>query len=192
VNDRTYTIPLSDVERQTLIFCMSAVVGGNLRTETTLLPGPEKFGALYTKLIDAQPDRPAIPGSLSSGSRPSENSSLGSPQNRATAGVEGRAAPPPIELRDRWARNRKGEEVPNPEGCERLEVELWKTELKKPRKPGGDDYMQVTWQNTGVGYSDANCFDKLLFPWLANRVRQKTVLHVVKNGKYLNVVGVRA
>jgi hypothetical protein len=97
---------------------------------------------------------------------------------------------PPIEQRDRWARNRKGEEVPNPEGATAREVNLWKTE-QKTGKSGGKSYLKVTWQGEN-GFVDANCFDQQLFPWLIKQAGQKTRLYTVRSGNYLNIVGVRA
>jgi hypothetical protein len=91
----------------------------------------------------------------------------------------------PIEQRDRWARDRKGNEVPNPKGSTAREVTIWKTE-QKPK------FLKVTWQSQERGYIDANCFDQQLWPWLIKQTGQKTTLHLVRKGDYLNVVGVRA
>lgn len=101
------------------------------------------------------------------------------------------AAPTLPEPRDRWARDKKGNEVPWPKDCYEAEVNIWKVE-QKPGKVAGSHYWKVTWQADGRGYADANCFDRELGPWLINQQGHKTTLYLVKNGNYLNVVGVRA
>jgi hypothetical protein len=118
-----------------------------------------------------------------------------SPNNPvAPSGTEAARAmlsPPPVELRDRWQRNKKGEEVPNPDGYETHTVDLWKAESAPTRE--GKPRWKITWPSpNGQGYIDGSCFDEKLFPFLANRVKQRTTIYVVRNGKYLNVVGVRA
>ena len=96
------------------------------------------------------------------------------------------AAPAPIEQRDRWARNRKGTEVPSPEGAYPADVHIWKTQQFP-------NFLKVTWQaTTGQGYADANCFDSKLWPWLIKCAGQRTRLYLVPKGNYLNIVGVRA
>ena len=103
------------------------------------------------------------------------------------------AAPPvAIEPRDRWARDRRGKELPMPEGYVARELTVWKTEQKPPKKVGGKPYLKVTWQSQDRGYVDANCFDEKLFPWIINAQGRKATLYLVKSGQYLNVVGVRA
>ena len=72
------------------------------------------------------------------------------------------------------------------------EVNLSKTEQKKPRKEGGKEYLKVTWESDTRGFVDANCFDNKLWPWLINQQGKKTTLYLMKSGEYLNVVGVRA
>lgn len=104
------------------------------------------------------------------------------------------AAAPPTntpELRDRWARDRKGNEVANPEGAEALEVSLNKPQTKKGKD---GDYMHVTWPaNTQRGFVDANCFDSALFPWIIKAaMERKARIYVVRKGNYLNIVGVHA
>lgn len=92
----------------------------------------------------------------------------------------------PIEQRDRWARDRKGNEVPNPEGCYPADVHIWKTTQT-------DTFLKVTWQaSTGQGFADANCFDPQLWPWLIKSAGQRTRLYLRAKGNYLNIVGVRA
>jgi hypothetical protein len=99
--------------------------------------------------------------------------------------------PTPIEPRDRWARDRKGNELANPEGCAAREVTIWKTEQKPGKKDKAKTFLKVTWQSQERGYVDANCFDSQLFPWLINQAGKKTTLYLVKSGEYLNVAGLR-
>jgi hypothetical protein len=98
----------------------------------------------------------------------------------------------PIALRDRWARDRHGIEVPHPKNASEMTVRIWKAERKDladktPR-------LKVAWANpAGKGFVDAACFDEKLFPWIAAQSKEPTaLLYVVQNGKYLNIVGVRA
>jgi hypothetical protein len=131
------------------------------------------LGALVAKLINA----PVVVESPSNGSAARAN--LSPP---AVA-----PAPPSIEQRDRWARDRKGNELPNPEGCYPADVHIWKT------VQSSEKYLKVTWQaSSGQGYTDANCFDSKLWPWLIKSAGQRTRLYLATKGKYLNIVGVRA
>jgi hypothetical protein len=108
------------------------------------------------------------------------------------------AAPPavartstPIEVRDRWARDRKGKEVPNPKGSYAVAVRIWKAERRDlPDFPR----LKVTWQNQEKGYTDAACWDENLFPFLAvaSKNPQPTTIYLTQKDAYLNVVGVRA
>jgi hypothetical protein len=111
-----------------------------------------------------------------------------SPPSQAPAAAP---SPTPVAPRDRWARDRKGNEVPMPDGYVAREVTIWKAEEKPSKKATGKPYLKVTWQGER-GYIDANCFDEKLFPWIISRISQKTTLYLVKPGEYLNVVGVRA
>ena len=112
------------------------------------------------------------------------------PREKATAPV------PPVTTnliapRDRWARDRHGIEVPQPKGFEAFTVRGMKTEpadLEDKRAR-----LKVSWQSQGSGYVVASCWDEKLFPWLAAQSKEPTAtLYVVKSGKYLNVIGVRA
>jgi hypothetical protein len=164
MSEPTYTITITETERTALA---------------------KALGMLTTKLINA----PIFVESESGGTH-AARSVLSPPQQASPA-----AAPSPtpvIEVRDRWARDRKGGELPNPEGCVAREVHLSKTEQKQPRKTGGKPYLKVTWESSERGFVDANCFDDKLWPWLINQRGKRTTLYLVKSGEYLNVVGVRA
>jgi len=69
------------------------------------------------------------------------------------------------------------------------------TARKPPRKEGAKPYLKVTWESpAGSGHADANCFDEKLRPWVIKAQQQgtKTTVYVVRNGDYLNPVGIRA
>ena len=150
-------------------------------TETERTAMAKVLGGLVTKLINA----PIFVESPSGGTQ-SARAVLSPPSPEAAQ------IPAPIELRDRWARDRKGNEVPNPEGSVAREITIWKTEQKPAKKAGGPTYLKVTWQAQYSGYVDANCFDEKLFPWLIKQTGHRTTIYLVKAGEYLNVVGVRA
>jgi len=145
----------------------------------------ERLALQPTYLREISPARPADPTS-------------GTDQARAIlsppAAAQSKPTASPIALRDRWARDRHGVELPEPEGYETVEVNLWKSEQKKPRnKPDAKPFLKVTWQApNGNGYVDANCFDEKLWPWVISQQGKKARVYVVRNGNYLNLVGVRA
>lgn len=111
----------------------------------------------------------------------------------APAQPSGHLPPTPIKQRDRWARDRKGNELPNPVGCYVASVVLWRTEQKKGKT---GEYLKVTFTAPHHGHSDASCFDAQLFPWLikaaAERHAQPSTVYLMESGKYLNIVGMRA
>ncbi len=165
MSEPTYTLTLTETERT----AMAKVLGG-----------------LVTKLINA----PVFVESSTGGTAAAR--AVLSPSQDSPTPPSGHVPPVLPEPRDRWARDRKGNELPNPEGCVAREVNLWKTEQKPSKKANGKPFLKVTWQSHERGYVDANCFDSQLFPWLINSQGKKTTLYLVKSGEYLNVVGVRA
>ena len=176
MSEPTYSFTLTETERA----AFAKVLGGLV---TKLLNAPVQIdGAIaavqaQTRLDQVPPARPTDPASGTDLAR-----AILSPP----AAAQSQPTRAPIELRDRWARDRKGKELPNPEGCYPADVHIWKTE-QKPK------YLRVTWEaSNGNGFSDANCFDSQLWPWLIKSTGQRTRLYLVVNGKYLNVVGVRA
>jgi hypothetical protein len=185
VSERMFTISMPESARLQLLKSLGAAVC----LVEQLWDGPPTilFAPLYqlTETLTTTPgqDAPA-PTSPASGTEAAK--AILSPATPV------HQPPAPIELKDRWQRSKKGVEVPFPEGCETIEAELWKVEPNPTRQ--NQPRWKITWAapNGGQGFVDGSCFDEKLFPYLANRVKQKTVLHVVKNGKYLNVVGVRA
>jgi hypothetical protein len=148
--------------------------------------GPVQIKGELRKSEEPPPARPADPTSGTDHAR-----AILSPP----AAAQSKPTATPIALRDRWARDRKGNELPNPSGCESVTVHIWKTERKLPRTgENKTPFLKVTWYaSEGNGYGDANCFDEKLFPWIAAQSKEPTaLLYVVKSGKYLNVVGIRA
>lgn len=105
-----------------------------------------------------------------------------------------RPASEPTEPRDRWARDRKGNELPNPEGCYTVAVHVFKAERADLKTGNKSPRMKVAFDSpTGQGQCDASCFDEKLFPYLAKASKEaRATLHIVKKGNYLNVVGIRA
>ncbi len=163
-------------------------------TETERTAIARVLGGLVTKLVNAPLQIPATVEAPTGGTQ-AARAVLSPSTSQPTRPPSPPAVAPsvtPIEQRDRWDRNRKGAEVPHPEGCEVQEVHLWKTEQKKAKTGKGADFLKVTWQSNGSGYVDANCFDSQLFPWLIKSQGQKTTIYTVRSGQYLNVVGVRA
>jgi hypothetical protein len=179
---RTFTVTLTQQERSTIMFALGAYTGGVLNTmnrETFIFLDLDGLLALATKLMDAPPI-PSLPPF---------------PYQQAQAPNPGRSVPDrqiqPVELADRWARNKKGEEVPFPEGYQAVEVRLER--LDRNDLKNGQPRMMVVYSVSGqTGFGNASCFDEKLFPFLANRLKQHTWLFVVHKDKYLNVVGVRA
>ena len=163
--DPTYTVILTEAERTAMA---------------------KVLGALVTKLINA----PVFVESPSGGTASAR--AVLSPPSPPAAALATPQTPTPIEQRDRWAKDKHGNEVTWPTGAEVREVTIWKTEQKPPRTEGGKPYLTVTWQAKERGYVDANCFDKTLFPWLIKQTGQPTTIYLTTSGRYLNVVGVRA
>jgi len=139
----------------------------------------ERFALQPNALRQVPPARPADPTS-------------GTDQARAILSPPAAAqSMPTIALRDRWARDKHGVEVPRPD-AEPVTVRIWKQERrdladKTPR-------LKVSWANpSGKGFVDAACWDEKLFPWIAAQSKEPTAtLYVVRAGKYLNVAGVKA
>ncbi len=146
-------------------------------TEAERTAWAKLLGAFVTKLLNAPAQ---IESAATSDPRPT------------TAQPSGHVLPSPIEPRDRWARDRKGTESPNPAGGESISVHLAKAERKD--LTDGRVRMRVAWQNADRGYSDASCWDDKLFPFLAAATKSPdtTTIYIVKNGKYTNIVGIRA
>ena len=181
LNQSCYTITISDAQRKMLIFALGHLFPA-IKTETTVLLTPAEFLTLGDLLISAQPARPAIEGTMNGDQAARAMLSPPAPASQS----------PTIELRDRWARNRKGQEEPNPKGCESRTVYIEKIE-HMPNASNGAKRIKVTFSYPEArGMGTASCFDENLFGFLANRMKQSTVLHINTSGKYLNIVGVRA
>jgi hypothetical protein len=168
MSEPTYTITLTETERT----AFAKVLGGFV---TKLLNAPVQ--------IDSATPATSAPSATNATSAPVPS----------TAQPSGHVPPSPIEARDRWARDRKGNEAPNPKGCTMARLVLWNTEQKKGKT---GDYLKVTFTAPHEGHTDASCFDSQLFPWLIKRAHESkgdlTTVFLVESGKYLNIVGVRA
>ena len=191
--EATYTVILTESERT----AMAKVLGGLV---TKLINAPI---FVETEVVCDQVSTPhSYESCVLNHQRKSHESPSGGTQSaRAVLSpppespAAARPSPPtPVDMRDRWARDRKGKEVPNPEGCVSRCVKIWKVEQIKPKAAGKKEFMKVTWPSQEHGFVDANCFDAQLFPWLikAQASIEKSTLYLVKSGEYLNVVGVRA
>ena len=171
MSEPTYTLILTESERR-------AIAHG--------------FGLLVEKLTNARIQLEESP----TGGIAQARAVLAPPQNPPSPSPAAASRPTPTEPRDRWARDRRGNEISGidwaQKGAVAREVKIWKVEQIKPKSKA--EFMKVTWQSTEKGYVDANCFDQHLFPWLikAQASVDKTAIYLVKADKYLNVVGVRA
>ena len=98
----------------------------------------------------------------------------------------------PIALRDRWARDRKGNTPSGPpKDAEPIIVRISQTVRADTDVPR----LKVSWpRQEGQGYITATCWDEKLFPAIMQReaLGQPTTLHVREVRGYLNIVGVRA
>jgi hypothetical protein len=155
-------------------------------TETERAAIARVLGALVSKFINA----PVFVESPTGGTA-AARAVLAGPQDPPAQSPSVAPAKSP-EPRDRWARDRKGNEVPNPDGCETRTVKLMKAERKD--LDTGAPRMKVAWPGPERGFVDANCFDEKLFPYLAQAKGSGNPLtiYIMKKDKYLNVIGVRA
>jgi hypothetical protein len=149
------------------------------------------LGTLTTKLINA-PIFVEAPSGGTQQARAVLSPPPPTPPPAAAAPVS-----PGDEPRDRWASDRRikspygAAEFWAKQGCTGVEVNLCKAE----NKPGDRPYLRITWElATARGLAHANCFDQELWSWLIARIGRKTRLYLLesKDGKYVNVVGVRA
>lgn len=164
MSEPTYTITLTESERTALAAAL---------------------GTFVSKLTNCRVQIEAPAGGTNA-ARALLSPSTAPPAAAPASGTAPTSTAIPIAQRDRWARDRKGNEVPNPDGAYPADVHVWKTQQST-------NFLKVTWQaTTGQGYADANCFDSQLWPWLIKSAGQRTRLYLLPKGKYLNVVGVRA
>ena len=182
MSEPTYTITITETERTALA---------------------RSLGMLVTKLTSAPVFVEAPSGGTAAARAvlsPADQRRMGQQKNDPAMANSAQLSPPavaspaPIEQRDRWARNKKGVEVPNPAGCETQKVNLWKV---VPADVNGKRRMKVSWYAPAgqKGFVDAACWDEQLFPWLTKCAIEgdaPTILYTVRSGNYLNVVGVRA
>lgn len=168
MSEPTYTITLSESERTAMA---------------------KVLGALVTKFINAPLAIEAPPSGA--GPHPTAATPSGTSAARAILSPPAVASvTPPIEQRDRWARDRKGNELANPAEAYPADVHVWKTEQRQK-------FLKVSWQSSsGNGFCDGNCFDTQLWPWLIKTAKEghgeRIRLYLVRKGAYLNIVGLRA
>ena len=176
----TYTITITETERAAMARGLGMIVA-KLTNAPVFVESPTGGTAAARALLS-----------------PAEQRRMG--QQKDDPEMANRVSPPaaapnpaPIEPRDRWARDRKGNEVPNPEGAMQISVYLWKADPKP--LSDGTPRMQIAWKaSTARESGQGNCFDEKLFPWLAAGTKnsQPTTIYIVHKGKYTNIVGVRA
>jgi hypothetical protein len=103
-------------------------------------------------------------------------------------GAEDANSPAPSVIR--WASRLKDDEKRD---AEVVMLVLSKVERKDVSKEDKTiPRLNVSWQKQGKGYAYAAVWDEALFPYVANRVRQKTKFYLQHKGEYLNIIGVEA
>ena len=182
MSEPTYSFTLTETERA----AFAKVLGGLV---TKLLNAPVQIdGAIaavqaQTRLDQVPPARPTDPASGTDLAR-----AILSPP----AAAQSQPTRAPIELRDRWARDRKGNTPSGPpKDAEPIIVRISQTVRADTDVPR----LKVSWpRQEGQGYITATCWDEKLFPAIMQReaLGQPTTLHVREVRGYLNVVGVRA
>lgn len=151
-------------------------------TESERTAFAKVLGGLVTKLINAP-----IFVEAPSGGTAAARAVLSPPQTPAAVAPTA----PVLEQRDRWARDRKGNELPP---REYTTVEARISTAERANLSDGTPRMKVSWPAQTKGFVNANCFDDRLFPFLAlgSKSGAKTTLYIVQSGKYTNIAGVRA
>lgn len=186
----SYTVSLSDRERAAVIFAL-----GNIFPHLVDSPGgfflarPE-FLNLSKRIMEMRPDGQAA-RSMSGTAAAQAIASRPTPPAQSSPEM-----PAAVELKDRWQKSTKGIEIPFPEGCAKIEAVIFKIEDAPPRNDKNRPRKKVTWEvgapQGGRGYMDAFCWDIDLFPFLANRIKQRTTFYIVRAGQYTNFVGIHA
>lgn len=191
----SYTLTFSDRERDALIFALGGSFR-NVRDGVNMFITPAEYLAMSQRIMHAKPDAQAA--RQQSGTE-AARAILERPQDPAKPASS--PVPPVTQpvteggavLRDRWARNQKGQHVPNPEGCCAVTVKVLRISDAPPRNDPSKQRKKVTYAGRTGGAVDAFCWDPELFPFVANRLgAEDTTLHVLTVGKYANIVGIRA
>jgi len=207
VDTRKFTHTFTTGERNLIIFALGLIYPGLIRTETMQLVSPLQYLDLASRLIDQPADSPAKSGTAQaqmilsapqvSADSPtvSDKPVMGSrtQQVASTGECSGKTQPVSAEnsLRDRWAHGRNGNAITEiPKGAETFTVDL---QTVKDKPTNGKDRKIVSFTNPdGRGWLEASAWDPELFPYLANRIGQRTTLYITRKEKYLNIVGLRA
>jgi hypothetical protein len=181
----SYTITFSHDERKAIVFALS-VAYPKLGAGRPFYINDSDYLALCTRLMEVRTDNQAT-------RQQSGTAAATAVLSRPSVFEPQRPTPAPIEIREHWAKNKKGQETPNPEGCIEINAVITKLEDAPPRDNKTQTRKKLTWESpTGRGFADAYCWDEDLFPHLANRMKQQTTFYIVRSGQYANVVGVRA
>ena len=155
-------------------------------TETERAAFAKVLGGLVTKLLNAPVQIEEKPN----GGTQQARAVLSPPSTPPAVAQSNPQAP--IALRDRWARDRKGNTPSGPpKDAEPIIVRISQTVRADTDVPR----LKVSWpRQEGQGYITATCWDEKLFPAIMQReaLGQPTTLHVREVRGYLNVVGVRA
>ena len=183
---RKFTYTFNANERFLLVFALARLFP-ELHVaplETSIVPSAVDCMAVLNRLMEQPADPETKPANH-------ETKPNGSETAKALLRPPAATSETAPMLRDRWARNRDGSECTEiPRDAESLTVEIQKVQ---PRGDGDKRRMVVSFSNpNGRGWLDAAAWDEHLFPFLANRVKQRTLLYVVRKDKYLNIVGVCA
>lgn len=189
----SYTLTFSEKERDALIFALGGAFR-NVRDPGGMFISSADYLELSRRIMHARPDAAAV---KSQSGTDAARAVLSSPSSPATASA---SAPAPtiaqpagqLELRDRWARNKKGQEVPNPEGSATVTTKILRISDAPPRNDPAKPRKQVVFSGLAAPQA-AYCWDSDLFPFLANRLgADRTILYLTKSGNYSNIVGIRA
>ncbi len=178
----SYTITFSEKERDALIFALGGSFR-NVRDGVGLFISPADYLELSKRVMHARPDAQAA----ASQSGTAAAHAIARPAGPQPMAPESSPAPHTAsELRDHWAADKKGNRYP-PKDSE--SKELVPISLTVAKTTTGADYWKVMFRG-----AKANCFDKELAGHLTNAAAQQRALivHLVKNGNYFNIAGVRA
>lgn len=187
----SYTLTFSDKERDALIFALGGAFR-NVRDPGGMFITSAEYLELSRRIMHARPDAAAV---KSQSGADAARAVLSSPSSPAKPSAPAPTIAQPagqLELRDRWARNKKGQEVPNPEGSATVTTKIFRISDAPPRNDPSKPRKQVVFSGLASPQA-AFCWDSDLFPFLANRLgADGTILYLTKSGNYTNIVGIRA
>lgn len=141
------------------------------------------LGRLVSVLVNGNPTNAAASpsfGSPATAKSPALKYSQASPPDKGNA-------PPSVEHpRDRWARDREGKEIPQP-NAEAYTVRIWKCE--QGVGTAGNQFLDVRWE-----HRRAYCHDPRLFPWILAAVKSHSqiILYLKLQNNFDTIVGVKS